>query len=208
MFHEYRKLISKNDRHTIFERTDNLIIDTIQCFLEAGYANPANKLLVLERASVNLNMIRFFIRLMKEIRTIDNKKYVALQLLIDEIGRMLGGWIRSKKTPPPTGIDKVETRGVSEIKTPLALRMERDFGRNPDAEPKLSFVSSHCFVSNLSLPSLKLRYAAWSKRTSESGYLFLPVCITETRKCFSSDNSSETSHSLIPEFNLATPAKP
>src|SRR3989344_1222488 len=106
MFHEYRKLISKNDRHTIFERTDNLIIDTIQCFLEAGYANPANKLLVLERASVNLNMIRFFIRLMKEIRTIDNKKYVALQLLIDEIGRMLGGWIRSKKTPPPPGIDK------------------------------------------------------------------------------------------------------
>ena len=98
MFHEYRKLISKNDRHTIFERTDNLIIDTIQCFLEAGYANPANKLLVLERASVNLNMIRFFIRLMKEIRTIDNKKYVALQLLIDEIGRMLGGWIRSQRT--------------------------------------------------------------------------------------------------------------
>ena len=97
MFHEYRKLVPKNDRHTIFERTDNLVVDTITCFLEAGYINPANKLIVLERASVNLNMIRFFIRLMKEIRTIDNKKYVALQLLIDEIGRMLGGWIRSTR---------------------------------------------------------------------------------------------------------------
>ena len=95
IFHEYRRLVPKNDRHTIFARTDNLLIDTIQCFLEAGYAGSANKLSVLERASVNLNMIRFFIRLMKEMKTIDNKKYVDLQLLIDEIGRMLGGWIRS-----------------------------------------------------------------------------------------------------------------
>ena len=34
---------------------------------------------------------------MKDIKSIDNKKYLALQTTIDEIGRMLGGWIKSVK---------------------------------------------------------------------------------------------------------------
>jgi len=34
---------------------------------------------------------------MKEVKTIDNKKYATLQELVDEIGRMLGGWIKSTK---------------------------------------------------------------------------------------------------------------
>lgn len=98
VFHEYRKLVSKNDRHTIFERVDNTIVETISCFLQAGYVQPIDRARVLEKASLNLNLIRFFIRLMKEIRSIDNKKYVELQTIIDEIGRMLGGWIRSQKS--------------------------------------------------------------------------------------------------------------
>jgi len=34
---------------------------------------------------------------MKEIKVIDNKKYTAIETIIDEIGRMLGGWIKSTK---------------------------------------------------------------------------------------------------------------
>jgi hypothetical protein len=49
----------------------------------------------LEKASVKLNLLRFLFRLMKETKTFDNKKYVVLQEMVDEIGRMLGGWIRS-----------------------------------------------------------------------------------------------------------------
>lgn len=98
LFHEYRKLVPKTDRHTIFERTDKLIIEVIMNFLEAGYATPDNKIVILQKASVRLNMVRFLIRLMKEIRSLDTKKYVTLQLLIDEMGRMLGGWIRSTRS--------------------------------------------------------------------------------------------------------------
>ena len=57
----------------------------------------AEKLPILEKASVKLNFLRVFFRLMKEIKTIDNKKYAILQELADEIGRMLGGWIKSTK---------------------------------------------------------------------------------------------------------------
>ena len=74
------------------------IIDVIEALIEAGYVSKTNKVAILEQASLKLNLSRFFIRLMKETKTIDSKKYMVLQTMIDEIGRMLGGWIRSSAT--------------------------------------------------------------------------------------------------------------
>jgi hypothetical protein len=96
-FHEYRKVISKSDRFTIFERSEDLIIDIIELSNEAGYGRGNNKIAILDRASVKLNTLRLFIRLMKDTTSFDFKKYTTLQATIDEIGRMLGGWIRSVK---------------------------------------------------------------------------------------------------------------
>ncbi len=94
-FHEHRKTVSKSDRYSIYERSENILIDILELLLEAGYTKANNKVSSLEKASVKLNILRFFIRLMKDTRTLDLKKYTALQAVIDEIGRMLGGWIRS-----------------------------------------------------------------------------------------------------------------
>lgn len=88
-------MVPKAERFTLYERCENAILDMIETILEAGYSKSAQKIVVLERASVKLNIVRFFIRLLKETRSIDIKKYTMLQELIDEIGRMLGGWIRS-----------------------------------------------------------------------------------------------------------------
>jgi hypothetical protein len=97
VFHDYRKLVLKSDRFTIFERSEDVIIDVIELFLEAGYSKntSVNKFVILEKASVKLNTLRFLIRLMKDTKSLDTKKYIILQEMIDEIGRMLGGWIRS-----------------------------------------------------------------------------------------------------------------
>jgi hypothetical protein len=95
-FNEYRRLVPKSDRFTIYERSEGAILDMVECILEAGYSKSSDKVAILERASMKLNLLRFFVRLMKETRSIDAKKYIALQTHIDEIGRMLGGWIRSQ----------------------------------------------------------------------------------------------------------------
>ncbi len=94
VFHDYRKIIPKAERFTVYERSENLIVDMMELFLEAGYTR-SNKVVTLEKASVKLNTLRFFVRLMKETKSLDLKKYTILQEMIDEIGRMLGGWIRS-----------------------------------------------------------------------------------------------------------------
>lgn len=95
LFHEYRKTVNKHDRHTIYERSDRIILDMIECIFQAGYSKNTDKIVILEQTSTKLNMLRFFIRLMKDTATLNSKQYVALQEIIDEIGRMLGGWLRS-----------------------------------------------------------------------------------------------------------------
>jgi len=95
IFHGYRKVVSKSDRFAIYERSENLIIDVVELLLEAGYTKNINKLALLDKASVKLNTLRLLIRLMRENYIFDTKKYVVLQTIIDDIGRQLGGWIRS-----------------------------------------------------------------------------------------------------------------
>jgi hypothetical protein len=55
------------------------------------------KLPILEKTSLKLNFLRVFFRLCKEIKVLDTKKYILFEEDINEIGRMLGGWIKSTK---------------------------------------------------------------------------------------------------------------
>ena len=72
-------------------------MDVLESIMKASGEQKKEKLPTLEKASIKLNMLRVFIRLMKDTKTIDAKKYMILESVIDEIGRMLGGWIRSVK---------------------------------------------------------------------------------------------------------------
>lgn len=96
-FYGYRTVIPKQDRYTIWQRSEDTLLNLIQEILRASQMYKSEKIPALEKASINLNLLRVFLRLMKEVKTIDNKKYVALESSIDEIGRMLGGWIKSVK---------------------------------------------------------------------------------------------------------------
>ena len=93
----YRSTVNKQDRYSIWQRCDTIVLDILEGILVASQAYKSEKLPVLERTSVKLNILRVFIRLMKEVRVIDNRKYVVLQGFVDEIGRMLGGWMKSAR---------------------------------------------------------------------------------------------------------------
>jgi len=73
------------------------MLDIIEGLLYAGQLSKLDKLSILEKTSMRLNLLRVFVRLMKDTKAIDNKKYVSLETIIDEIGRQLGGWIKSTK---------------------------------------------------------------------------------------------------------------
>jgi hypothetical protein len=97
VFYGYRADVPKQDRYTIWQKCETLMVELLECILLGGQTAKAEKLPVLEDASMKLNLLRVFVRLMCDVKAIDNKKYIALESKIDEIGRMLGGWIKSTK---------------------------------------------------------------------------------------------------------------
>ena len=73
------------------------VLEIIEGILEASQQTKIDKLPTLEKISIRLNFLRVLIRLMKDIKSISIKKYASFEEATDEIGRMLGGWIRSTK---------------------------------------------------------------------------------------------------------------
>ncbi|MFA7308707.1 MAG: four helix bundle protein [Patescibacteria group bacterium] len=93
----YRLAVPKLDRYGIWQKTENTLLEVIEHVLLASQKAKQEKISHLEQASSSLNLLRVFIRLMKDTKALDMKKYLILEVAIEEIGRMLGGWIKSTK---------------------------------------------------------------------------------------------------------------
>lgn len=98
-FYGLRLSVPKQDRYTLWQKCENLLIDILEGILLASQQSKFEKLPTLEKASVKLNFMRVCVRLLKDVKAIDDKKYVLIEADLDEIGRMLGGWIKSTKEP-------------------------------------------------------------------------------------------------------------
>lgn len=96
-FHILREVVPKADRFTLWQRAENLILDILEGILLASQLPKAHKVPHLEQVSVKLNVLHIFLRLAKDTKVLDMKKCLSLQEIVDEIGRMLGGWIKSAK---------------------------------------------------------------------------------------------------------------
>ena len=96
-FYSFRLIVPKQDRYTIWQRCETLILEILEGLLYASQTPKAEKLPFLEKTSMKLNFLRVFVRLMKDTKSLDTKKYLVLEAAVDEIGRMLGGWIKSTK---------------------------------------------------------------------------------------------------------------
>lgn len=86
------KLFPKNQRFLMVGRLEELIITILEKIIQAN--ETQDKLPVLKELSALLERLRILIRLSKDLTYIDFKKYERLSQGTDEIGRMLGGWIK------------------------------------------------------------------------------------------------------------------
>lgn len=96
-FHNVRNKAVKQDRYTIFAKCENILLEVIEGILEASQLSKSEKLPILQKTSLKLSFLRVFFRLMKDIKSVDLKIYASMEESVDEIGRMLGGWIKSTK---------------------------------------------------------------------------------------------------------------
>ncbi len=78
-------------------KTEKYIIEILELLIEASHTYNQEKILLIKKADVKFDTLKIIIRLLKDLKIIDDKKYLELQKRIQEIGKMLGGWYRSIK---------------------------------------------------------------------------------------------------------------
>ncbi len=63
----------------------------------AAASDPAGKQMMLQTASVHIDLLKLLVRLSKDCRCISNQHYLDMESRLGEAGKMLGGWLNSLK---------------------------------------------------------------------------------------------------------------
>ena len=100
-FYVYLKLFPKKDQYSLGKRCEDALLEFLEYILIAASQPKERKLRVLEAANGKFDVLKVLFRVAREFKMLDNKKYLSLEIKSQEIGKMLGGWIRSltAKTP-------------------------------------------------------------------------------------------------------------
>lgn len=100
-FHETLITFPKSERYSLGATCQNEILTlTKHCLRAAGTSNHEVKLRYLQEASVNLDSARLLLSLAKDCKCLPNQTYQQLDARLSEIGRMLGGWLKSISSSP------------------------------------------------------------------------------------------------------------
>jgi len=97
LWHEFLPYFPKNSRYTLGTKIDSLLLDSIELIIGGSYSDKIEKLISLKRASLKIDLLKFFLQVAWEIKSLDNKNYILLSEKIGGAGKMLGGWIKSLK---------------------------------------------------------------------------------------------------------------
>lgn len=87
----------KTKKYSLGQRIDLMTLDVIELVMTAGYQTKQEKLSNLERVSIKLDLLKFLVRLSWETKCLDNNAYQKLSSQLVEIGKMIGGWMKTVK---------------------------------------------------------------------------------------------------------------
>ena len=90
----------KNQRFVLGQRIENKTLDLIHSMIVANVAREKYPLLVA--ASVDLDELRMFLRLAKDLYFVSVRQYGIAAERMNEIGRMLAGWMA--RFPQPKAV--------------------------------------------------------------------------------------------------------
>jgi 23S rRNA-intervening sequence protein len=84
----------RNHRFVLGERIERNLYTLLETLIRAKYTKNRKRL--LEEANLSLEVLRFQMRLAKDLQCLKPNSYGFAAKAIDEIGRLIGGWLRSR----------------------------------------------------------------------------------------------------------------
>lgn len=94
LFHTTDKF-PKKVRFTFSDRINNLALSIVEELVEARYSG--SKRTVLRNANLNLEKLRMLLRISYESRFLSKDAYKHGMYSLNEVGKMLGGWIKQQE---------------------------------------------------------------------------------------------------------------
>ena len=89
----------KRVRFTFADRIDNLALDLAEDLIEARYSR--DKQATLQRINLRLEKLRVLLRLCHRLRHLPHPGYQHAARAVNDVGRMLGGWIKEQQAKAP-----------------------------------------------------------------------------------------------------------
>lgn len=87
----------RSQRFVLARRVQDTAFDLQEALLEAGLGREAGRGAALQRADLLLAKLRFYIRLSQELTWLSLGQYEHAARMLDEVGRLLGGWQRKER---------------------------------------------------------------------------------------------------------------
>ena len=84
----------KKSRFTITNRVENMALDIVEFLIEAKYSKEKRP--ILRRANLYLEKMRILLRISHETKLFSTKSYNFASKNINEVGAMLGGWLKQQ----------------------------------------------------------------------------------------------------------------
>ena len=85
----------RNHRFVLGERIERTLYDLLETLIEAKYSRARAP--QLQRANLHLEILRFQMRLAKDLQCLKVESYAFAAKAIDDIGKLIGGWLKSDK---------------------------------------------------------------------------------------------------------------
>jgi len=89
--------LPRDRKFTIGDRILNKLYSVLELLIEAKYSSYDIRIDLLKKANINMEIIRFYNRLLRDEDLWSVKRYQFALESVNEVGLQLGGWIRSKK---------------------------------------------------------------------------------------------------------------
>lgn len=83
----------RSQKFTLGDRIQTTALDVLERIIEATYTRVRNK--ILGSANLGVEKLRVMIRLATDLKLMDLRRYEFAARNLDEVGRMIGGWIKS-----------------------------------------------------------------------------------------------------------------
>ena len=92
LWHSFYKELPKEHKYTFGQRIDTLFVEIIEAIAAATFLSKTEKLPYVRLSIKKFDALKVLLMILWETKSLDNKKYIALSVKLEEIGKNLGGW--------------------------------------------------------------------------------------------------------------------